>query len=635
MSAPSEPASISSPPAGRIHQGDCIKLMRQLEAGTIDLVFADPPFNIGYEYDQYDDRQDGHEYIDWSTEWMGEVHRALKDTGTFWLSIGDEYAAELKVAASQIGFTTRSWVVWYYTFGVNCKMKFSRSHVHLFHFVKDSNRFTFNAEDPLVRVPSARALVYGDKRANPNGRLPDDTWIVRPAADDRWVLRPQDLPEGFQPTDDTWYYARVAGTFKERQGFHGCQMPEQLLGRIVRVSSNPGEVVLDPFAGSGTTLAVAKKLGRRWIGCELSEDYVRAATERLAAIHDGDPLDGPADPLSSAPATANGRRLASVEQVPNPATRRVAASEELRQVTTDSEAISDNSHNPAITADSSDEPTNTVGSSREPTARRASLRELVREAIVEAFFAAHDGYSTDWLLVDPELQAAFHEACREQGLIGAPADWNRELLRLRKQGAIPKRGDLKKLHVAADQLDAYDFAAEAAWRAAHDKFRGVSLDEVFCDPDKAAHFDRTAKRLAPGFAPSAYRWAALRLRKASRTLVDEVKQYHFVFATRDFRRFQQFSRCRFGRFEGQPGIYMLRGEEKQPLLVGKTLDLGRRLAAHAACRAIAGATRHLSVIPPDELPGEEYLDALKEDLVRRWQPRWNVNLVGLQNAASD
>ncbi len=90
---------------------------------------------------------------------MEEVHRVLKPGGTFWLSIGDEYAAELKVDAEhKIGFTTRSWVVWYYTFGVNCTKKFSRSHVHLFHFVKDENNFTFNAEDPQVRVPSARAL---------------------------------------------------------------------------------------------------------------------------------------------------------------------------------------------------------------------------------------------------------------------------------------------------------------------------------------------------------------------------------------------------------------------------------------------------------------------------------------------
>jgi len=286
---------------GKIHRGDCIRLMQRMEAGSVDLAFADPPFNIGYEYDQYDDRQEAEKYLAWSKAWIAAVHRVLKPNGTFWLAIGDEYAAELKVAAKEIGFATRSWVVWYYTFGVNCTKKFSRSHAHLFHFVKDEGDFTFNAEDPAVRVPSARALVYADKRANPLGRLPDDTWI----------LRPQDLPDGFQPDEDTWYYARVAGTFKERQGFHGCQMPEQLLGRILRVSSNPGELVLDPFAGSGTTLAVAKKLGRAWIGSELSADYVRSATKRLAAIKRGDDLDGPPDPLASAPSTANGRRLNS------------------------------------------------------------------------------------------------------------------------------------------------------------------------------------------------------------------------------------------------------------------------------------------------------------------------------------
>ena len=157
---------------GKIHQGDCVELMRQIEGGTIDLVFADPPFNIGYEYDEYHDRQADEEYLDWSRQWMDEVHRVLKPGGTFWLAIGDEYAAELKVDAEhKIGFATRSWVVWYYTFGVNCTKKFSRSHAHLFHFVKDESNFTFNAEDPQVRVPSARALVYADKRANPGGPL--------------------------------------------------------------------------------------------------------------------------------------------------------------------------------------------------------------------------------------------------------------------------------------------------------------------------------------------------------------------------------------------------------------------------------------------------------------------------------
>jgi DNA modification methylase len=284
---------------GILHQGDCLEILTGIPAASVHLAFADPPFNIGYDYDTYDDRRSSDDYLAWSRRWMAEVIRVLRDDGTFWLAIGDEYAAELKVLATrELGLTCRSWVVWYYTFGVNCRTKFSRSHAHLFHFVKDPAAFTFN--DDAIRVPSARELVYGDRRANPRGRLPDDTWI----------LRPQDLPEGFTADGDTWYFPRVCGTFKERSGWHGCQMPEQLLGRIIRASSRPGEVVLDPFGGSGTTLAVAKKLGRSFLGCELSPAYAERIRERLAGIHEGDLLDGAAEPLKSVPATKDGRRLA-------------------------------------------------------------------------------------------------------------------------------------------------------------------------------------------------------------------------------------------------------------------------------------------------------------------------------------
>ena len=276
----------------QIHRKDCIKGMAQLEPGSVDLAFADPPFNIGYDYDEYDDRLEGNKYLDWSKQWMQGVVDVLKPNGTFWLAIGDEYAAELKVIATrELGLTCRSWVIWYYTFGVNCKMKFSRSHTHLFHFIKDPKDFTFNVDD--IRVPSARQLVYGDKRANAKGRLPDDTWI----------LRPQDLPDGFQPEQDTWYFPRVCGTFKERKGWHGCQMPEQLLGRIIQACSNPSDLVLDPFAGSGTTLAVAKKLDRNYIGFELSKEYADQASKRLRSINPGDPLDGAENPLTSVSAT--------------------------------------------------------------------------------------------------------------------------------------------------------------------------------------------------------------------------------------------------------------------------------------------------------------------------------------------
>src|SRR6056297_1871298 len=113
---------------GIIHQGDCIELMRRIEADSMDLVFADPPFNIGYDYDVYRDKLDGNDYLSWSNRWISEVHRVLKPGGTFWLAIGDEYAAELKVESQKLGFCCRSWVVWYYTFGVNCAKKFTRSH---------------------------------------------------------------------------------------------------------------------------------------------------------------------------------------------------------------------------------------------------------------------------------------------------------------------------------------------------------------------------------------------------------------------------------------------------------------------------------------------------------------------------
>jgi site-specific DNA-methyltransferase (adenine-specific) len=276
----------------RLYLQDCIEGMSQLGSGSVDLVFADPPFNIGYEYDVYDDKRDVEHYLAWSREWGQAVRRALKPNGTFWLAIGDDFAAELKlIFQRELGFCCRSWVIWYYTFGVNCTKKFSRSHTHLFHFVKDPKNFKFNAK--RIKVPSARQLVYGDSRADENGRLPDDTWI----------LRPQDLPESFRADEDTWYFRRVCGTFKERTGAHGCQMPEQLLGRIIRACSDPGALVLDPFAGSGTTLVVAKKLGRKWLGFEISKNYFALVNKRLEAAKVGDRLEGAEEPSVSAPRT--------------------------------------------------------------------------------------------------------------------------------------------------------------------------------------------------------------------------------------------------------------------------------------------------------------------------------------------
>jgi DNA modification methylase len=279
-----------------LHQIDCIEGLQQLAPASVDLAFADPPFNIGYEYDVYDDRRDADQYVAWTRRWGEQISRVLKPHGSFWLAIGDEFAAELKLLfQKELGFTCRNWVIWYYTFGVHCKLKFSRSHAHLFYFVKDPKQFTFNSL--AVRVPSARQLVYADARADAKGRVPDDTWI----------LRPQDVPDSFGPDQDTWYFPRVCGTFKERAGWHGCQMPEQLLGRIIRACSNEGEVVLDPFAGSGTTLVTAKKLKRQWLGFEISPNYAAQTQARLDAAVAGQALNGAEEPLVSAPTTEQGK----------------------------------------------------------------------------------------------------------------------------------------------------------------------------------------------------------------------------------------------------------------------------------------------------------------------------------------
>lgn len=594
-----------------IVEGDCLELLRGLEDESVDLAFADPPFNIGFKYDEYQDDHSDEDYLAWCSDWMTELHRVLKPSGSFWLAIGDEFAADLRVEAHRaIGFTPRNWIVWYYTFGQNCTRKFNRSHVHVFHFVKDEEQHTFNAQDPLVRVPSARALVYGDKRANPTGRLPDDTWI----------LRPQDLRDdaaAFQPMDDTWFFSRVAGTFKERQGFHGCQMPEQLLGRIVRISSNPGDLVLDPFSGSGTTLAVAKKLGRDWLGFDLSSDYVTYANERIESASEGDPLEGPFDPVGSSPTTAAGRRLKDHPLLPT------FKAEDFQPEDGKPEASATGAAEAGVVAASG--PVADASGSPTPTGA-ASLKDLQRQAIVDAFVAAGDGGTVDWLLCDPVLQDKFHAACQEAGLIGRPGDWNRELLKLRKSGALPKAHAAKKINISADRADTFTHAAEIAWAELMKKFPSWSLDALLCSPGKAFLFDRTAaKHLPTGAATAAeLRWAALRLRKARHSLAAEAHEYHYVLGTRDFNRYQPWGRMRFDRFDGQAGVYVLRNRAKEAVYLGETLDLGRRLASHAAAKAPGRAIVQASVLTADDLPSASYIAPLWCDLVRRYAPKLNV-----------
>ena len=405
----------------RLHQGDCVELLGKVAPESIDLVFADPPFNIGYEYDVYEDRRGEDDYISWCRKWIDGIYRALKSDGTFWLAIGDEYAAELKIEAKRAGFTCRSWVIWYYTFGVNCTNGFSRSHTHIFHFIKHPKKFTFNRLNPQIRVKSARQLVYADGRANPIGRLPDNTWITRP----------QDAPWGFSPSHDTWFFSRVAGTFKEREGFHGCQMPEQLLARIIRASSNPNDTVLDPFGGSGTTLCVAKKLGRQWMGFELSEEYAERIRERMDSTQVGESIDGFEDPLLSAPTTAEGK---------------------IR---------------------------------RKPL--ESQLQDVVREAFAST---AGGGHCIEAILCDPELNQEFIDLCSAKSKEGSTFSWNRRLLDLHRADELPKPE--KQLKPITDELfDTLCYACEVAWRLLSLDYH-QSLDDILCSPESSKEFERIA-----------------------------------------------------------------------------------------------------------------------------------------------
>ena len=235
--------------------GECIEVLIKVRKPFADLIFADPPFNIGYEYDKYNDKVESEKYIAWTKEWMTACKKVLRPAGSFYIAIGDEYAANVKVIADELKLFLRNWLIWHYTFGQQMKNKFARSHTHIFYFVNDEKNFTFN--DCAVRVPSDRQLIYNDKRANPVGKMPDDVWTE---------------------------YPRVCGTFKERAGWHPCQMPENLLKRIIAVSSNRRDCVLDPFSGSGTTAAAAYQLARNYVAIEISQKYVENARKRLAEL---------------------------------------------------------------------------------------------------------------------------------------------------------------------------------------------------------------------------------------------------------------------------------------------------------------------------------------------------------------
>jgi site-specific DNA-methyltransferase (adenine-specific) len=239
-----------------IRCGDCIQELATIKPGTVRLIFCDPPYNQGVNYGRGEraDSLPDKEYLDWCRKWIASCVRVLTDDGSLWVMISDEYADHLGLLLRQAGLHRRSWIKWYETFGVNCTNNFNRSSRHIFYCVKNPRRFVFNPE--AVSRPSDRQSKYGDARANPHGKLWDNVWCI----------------------------PRLVENSHERLPDFPTQLPLALVRPIVLCASQPGDLVVDPFSGSGTTGVAAVEAGRRFIGVERNQRFAVQARRRIASL---------------------------------------------------------------------------------------------------------------------------------------------------------------------------------------------------------------------------------------------------------------------------------------------------------------------------------------------------------------
>jgi DNA modification methylase len=263
----------------RIIAGDCLEVLRSIAPGSARLVFADPPYNEGIPYgDHYDDDLPPQAYLEKAECWLWCCHQALTPDGSLWLLINHEWAWQLCGLAVELGFKLRQWITWFESFGVNCTGKFNRCSRALLWLVKDPRHFVFHGE--AVTRPSDRQAKYGDRRANSEGKLWDDVWGINPP-----------IP-------------RLTGSCAERLPDFPTQLPLALLLPIVACASDPGDLVIDPFAGSATTGEAAIRLGRRFWGIELGDTFAEMARMRLMEVCSGSGT-GPS-PASASGGTAGG-----------------------------------------------------------------------------------------------------------------------------------------------------------------------------------------------------------------------------------------------------------------------------------------------------------------------------------------
>lgn len=251
--------------------GDSIEVMKFIKSNSIDLIFADPPYNINKDFGNNKDKWDSVEsYILWCKKWIDECMRVLKDNGTMYFMTATQHMPYLDVYVSE-KYNVLCRIIWSYdSSGVQSKKMFGSLYEPILMINKsDKNSYVFNYQDIMVEAKTGSERKLIDYRKDPpqpynTKKVPGNVWTIN----------------------------RVRFKMDEYEN-HPTQKPEALLDRIIRASSNPGDVVLDPFSGSFTTSAVAIKLNRKAIGIDLNEDYFEIGIRRtgIATEHNGKTLE--------------------------------------------------------------------------------------------------------------------------------------------------------------------------------------------------------------------------------------------------------------------------------------------------------------------------------------------------------
>ena len=238
--------------------GDCLTVLKGLKSNSINLIFADAPYNIGKDFGNNSDKWDSvQEYIKWCKEWIDECMRVLRDDGTMYFMTATQHMPFLDIYISE-RYNVLCRIVWAYdSSGVQSRKMFGSLYEPILMINKSPfSKYTFNSEDILVEAKTGAKRKLIDYRKNP----------------------PQPYSTEKVP-GNVWDFSRVRFKMDEYEN-HPTQKPESLLERIIKASSNIGDVVLDPFSGSFTTSAVAVRLGRAAIGIDLNEEYFKIGLRR-------------------------------------------------------------------------------------------------------------------------------------------------------------------------------------------------------------------------------------------------------------------------------------------------------------------------------------------------------------------